>query len=198
MRKKVVIALIAASLCSLPVYADEKDDRIAKLEAQIEEMQTTIDDLQAQLDAYAESETASQSSDQDVYEIGDTWEVSGQWRLTVNSVEEMTERNEYADTDPAAVYLISYTYENIGYEDANGIMDGLFIDLSEGIVDAAKKMGYSYPGDLVDYPQEVPVGASCDAQSCIGVDNAGDFEIHFSSYDGNSVEQSAVFSFSVE
>ena len=109
----------------------------------------------------------------------------------MNSVEETSSRNEYSDKQPAAVYILNYTYENIGYED--DYMDGLFISLDTGIVDSAGKMGYSYPGDISTYAQETPVGASCQAQVCIGVDNPGNFKINFSAYDGNSEKQSAVF-----
>ncbi len=195
--KKNFAAMIAASavLASTGlVYADEKDDRIKELESQVEEMQGTIDDLQAMIDDLkAQLEKYTSASDKDVYEIGDTWTVAGQWSLTIDSVEEVEDRNEYADTDPAAVYLVTYTYENLGYEDASGIMNGLFIDLSDGIVDADKKMGYSYPGDLTMYPQETPVNAKCEAQACIGVDNAGNFKINVSMYDGNEEEQKATF-----
>lgn len=195
--KKNFVAMIAASavLASTGlVYADEKDDRIKELESQVEEMQGTIDDLQAMIDDLkAQLEKYTSASDKDVYEIGDTWTVAGQWSLTIDSVEEIEDRNEYADTDPAAVYLVTYTYENLGYEDASGIMNGLFIDLSGGIVDANKKMGYSYPGDLTMYPQETPVDAKCEAQACIGVDNAGNFKINVSMYDGNEEEQKATF-----
>ena len=151
-------------------------------------MQSMIDDLKAQLEKY------TSASDKDVYEIGDTWTVPGQWSLTIDSVEEVEERNEYADTDPAAVYLIAYTYENLGYEDASGLLNGLYIDLSTaGIVDSDKKMGCAYPGDLTMYPQETPVDAKCEAQACIGVDNAGNFKINVSMYDGDEKEQTATF-----
>lgn len=198
MKKKLAALLILSAVLSsgTVVYADAKDDRIAELETQVEDLQATISDLESQIE---ELKAANPSStNQDVYKIGDTWIVEGQWKLTVNSVEETAARNEFADTDPAAVYIITYTYENIGYEDEDGIMDGLFIDLSDGIVDAAGKMGHSYPGDTALYAQETPVGASCEAQSCIGVDNPGDFEIHFSTYDGTNNEQKAVFSLAVE
>ena len=59
--------------------------------------------------------------------VGDTWTVDGQWSVTVNSVEETQERNQYSDKTPAAVYIVTYTYENIGYKDEYG--DGLFISL---------------------------------------------------------------------
>lgn len=199
MKRKILLSMLLFSLAPLTVYADEKDERIAELETQVEEMQTVIDEMQALIDELQEQLAAyAVSSDQEYYEIGDVWEVAGQWKVTINSVEEMSERNEYADTDPAAVYLINYTYENIGYEDENGIMNGLYIDFTDGIVDASGSMGYPYPGDLAAYPQETPVGATCDAQSCIGVDNPGSFEIHFVTYDGTGTERSAVFSLSVE
>lgn len=60
------------------------------------------------------------------YGIGDTWEVEGQWKLTIDGVTITDERNEYADEEPAQVVIIDYSYENIGYEDEDGIMDGLY------------------------------------------------------------------------
>ena len=92
-------------------------------------------------------------------------------------MEETKDRNEYSDKNPAAVYVVTYTYENIGYVDEEGIMDGLHVSLEDGIVDSTGKMGYSYPGDVTKYAQSVPVGAFCEAQACIGVDNPGSFKI---------------------
>lgn len=198
--KKNFIALLAASatLASSATfaYADEKDDRIKELESQVEEMQTTIDDLQSVIeDLKSQLEKYNSSSDKDVYEIGDVWTVAGQWSLTIDSVEEIEERNQFADADPVAVYLITYTYENLGYEDEMGIMDGLYIDLSDSnVVDADGKMAYAYPASITAYPQETPIDARCEAQACIGVDNVGDFKIHFSKYDGNGNNQKATFS----
>lgn len=131
------------------------------------------------------------------FAIGETWTVDGQWTLTVTSVEETQYRNEYSDKAPGAVYMVNYTYSNIGYEDKNGIMDGLFISMDDSIVDAGGIMGYSYPGDITNYAQETPVGATCNAQSCIGVDNPGSFKINVIMYDGNGNKQSATFNLSV-
>lgn len=198
MRKRMTAILFVAGLTafSLTAFADEKDDRIAQLEQQIADMQLTIDDLQKQLDeAKAEGNEASDTDSKDEYGMGETWTVDGQWKVTVLSVEETQERNEYEEKTPAAVYLVTYEYENLGYE-VEG-WNGLFLSLDEEIVDAAGKMGYSYPGNVTDYPRETPVGASCTAQVCIGVDNAGDFKIHFSTYDGNDEEQKAVFAVKV-
>lgn len=198
MRKRMTAILFVAGFTafSLTAFADEKDDRIQELEEQIVEMQQTIDDLQKQLDeAKAGENEASDTDSKDEYGMGETWTVDGQWKVTVLSVEETQERNEYEEKTPAAVYLVTYEYENLGYE-VEG-WNGLFLSLDEEIVDAAGKMGYSYPGNVTDYPQETPVGASCTAQVCIGVDNAGDFKIHFSTYDGNDEEQKAVFAVKV-
>lgn len=195
MKKRIFAILLAGTLIlssSPPVFADEKDDKIEQLEAQISEMQKTIDELQKQLD---EASSGAKSTSQDTYKIGESYVVEGQWKIAVDSVEETDDRNEYSDKKPAAVYLITYTYENIGYDD--DIMNGLYISLDDGIVDSSGKMGYSYPGDISMYPQETPVGASCQAQACIGVDNVGSFKINFYNYDSNGQKQSAVFEIDV-
>ena len=195
MKKKLFAVLLSATLAassSVAVFADEKDDRIAELESQVVEMQNTIDDLQKQLD---EALSSTKSTSQDTYKIGETYVVEGQWKITVDSVEATDERNEYSDKKPNAVYVVTYTYENIGYE--SDYSDGVYIDLEDGIIDSAGKMGYSYPGDVTLYPQETPIGASCEAQACIGVDNPGNFNINFTDYDGNGEKQSAVFEIAV-
>lgn len=195
MKKRIFAILLAGTLVlssSPPVFADEKDDKIEQLEAQISEMQNTIDELQKQLD---EASSGAKSTSQDTYKIGESYVVEGQWKITVDSVEVTDDRNEYSDKNPAAVYLVTYTYENLGYDD--DIMNGLYISLDDGIVDSTGKMGYSYPGDISMYPQETPVGASCQAQACIGVDNAGSFKINFYNYDSNGQKQSAVFEIDV-
>ena len=195
MKKRIFAILLAGTLVlssSPPVFADEKDDKIEQLEAQISEMQKTIDELQKQLD---EASSEAKSTSQDTYKIGESYVVEGQWKITVDSVEATNDRNEYSDKNPAAVYLVTYTYENLGYDD--DFMNGLYISLEDSIVDSTGKMGYSYPGDFSMYPQETPVGASCQAQACIGVDNAGSFRINFYNYDSNGQKQSAVFEIDV-
>lgn len=185
MKKKMLSIVLAATLTfssAIVVYADKKDDRIAELEAQVA-------DLQKQLkEALAKSPV---STNQNEYKIGETWVVDGQWAITIDSVEETSDRNQFSDKQAAAVYIINYTYENLGYDD--DIMDGLYIDIGDGIVDSAGEMGYTYPGDITNFPTETPIGAKCQAQSCIGVDNPGNFKINYSSYDGNGKKQSTVF-----
>ena len=93
-------------------------------------MQKTIDELQKQLD---EASSGAKSTSQDTYKIEESYVVEGQWKITVDSVEVTDDRNEYSDKNPAAVYLVTYTYENLGYDD--DIMNGLYISLDDGIVD---------------------------------------------------------------
>lgn len=134
-------------------------------------------------------------SPQNTYSIGETWTVSGQWELTITGVTETKERNQYSDKNPGAVYIVDYTYKNLGYEKEN--WDGLFIPIGETVVDNSGKMCGTYPGDTQKNPQETPVGAVCDAQECIYVEVPGDFQLTVTLHDGNDVRQSAVFLVSV-
>lgn len=143
------------------------------------------------------TETAQVTPTNSSYAIGQTWTVEGQWSLTINSVTETESRNEYSDKNPGAVYIVDYSYTNLGYADKSGLMDGLYIGLDEGIVDAAGVMGYEYPGDISQYPQEAPIGATCNAQACIGVGTPGSFTINVRQYDGNGNKQSASFDITV-
>jgi len=130
-----------------------------------------------------------------VYKVGDTWTVDGQWSLTVNSVQEVNKRNKKAGFNPAAVYMVDYTYENLGFEDATGTAEGLSVDVfSNGsVVDNSKASAQPYPGDITRYPQQIPIHASCNAQACIGVKHAGSFTILFEMYDSGGNPQKATF-----
>lgn len=143
------------------------------------------------------STTTSSNTQNEIPEIkvGETWTVDGQWSVTITNVEKTSDRNEYDDHNPAEVLYVTYTYENLGYTDSSGIMEGLFIDLSSSqIVDGAGEMGYSYSATDVDYPTQVPVGAKKTAKVCIGLNNVSDtVTLNFSTYDGNSNKQSAKF-----
>jgi len=145
------------------------------------------------------AEEESKATTKTEFSTGETWEVEGQWRVTVNSVTPTDERNEFFDKEPAAVYVIEYTYENLGYEDEYGLTDGLLVDFGSGqIVDAGKTMGYEYPGGFTNYAEPVPIGASHTAQSYIGVNTAGNFTVKITEYGSDSKKQSATFICNVE
>ena len=152
-------------------------------------------------DSTAETEQVEQTEEpqkQTEFKIGETWTVDGLWSITVDGVTVVEARNQYADKNPAAVYLVDYTYTNIGFEDETGYWDGLYMTLDSSIVDNANMMGYSYPGDVSYYPQETPVGVTCKAQVCIGVDNAGSFKLNYSMYTNDGTKHEATFLVEVE
>lgn len=94
MKKKLTTLLLCGMLAAtstVPVLADEKDDRIAELEAQVADLEKTVEELQAELAKYTEG------TSQEEYKIGETWTVPGQWSLTINSVEETADRNEFEE-----------------------------------------------------------------------------------------------------
>lgn len=98
--------------------------------------------------------------------VGETWTVDGLWKVTINSVTETegrhTDTSYDGDKNPEAVYIVDYTYENLGYKSDSS---GLGIDLSgvySQIVDSDKEMGYSYHVYVLSNltsPDYVPVGA---------------------------------------
>lgn len=144
---------------------------------------------------YVNIADAEPSTDEDVYKIGDTWRVAGQWELTITGVEKTEVRNEYEEKQPEAVYIVSYTYKNLGYQDEYS--DGLFFSIDGELVDNGGKMGYTYPLSVDYYPTETPVGAYCEAQEVFGVDNAGTFKLYIDKYDDSSNKHSAVFEIEV-
>lgn len=129
-----------------------------------------------------------------VFNLGQTWTVPGQWKLTINYATEMSDRNPYSDKTPVAVYLIDYTYENIGY--TSDIMGGLYMSLDmEKVIDSNGYAAYSYPNSPIYYPQVIPIGAKCHAQAVIAVDHKGPLKIYLDEYAGNSYTEkySAIF-----
>lgn len=156
---------------------------------------TTADaDTSADTQATQEDQTeAEETTTENEFKIGETWTVDGLWSVTVDGVTETQTRNEFEEKEPAAVYIVDYTYTNIGFEDETGLMDGLYISLDDSITDSAGMMGYTYPGDVNYYPQEAPIGSSCKAQVCIGVDNAGSFKLNYAQYDADGNKHAATF-----
>ena len=152
---------------------------------------------------YYSSETTSKNTtstgDSDI-PMGQKWIVDGQWELTINSATETSQRNQYSELNPSAVYIIDYNYANLGYYSSLWEEDTIYFSLDgldDSIIDNQGQMGYSYPGDVSYYPQETPIGASCHAQACVGVDNAGDFKVRITKYDGNGNKQSATMTVNV-
>lgn len=144
----------------------------------------------------SDGETGESKAEKEVvYKVGDTWTVDDQWKFTITSVETTTERNEFEESNPEQVILIKYSYENLGYEDSTGLMDGLYMDIDSigQLLDSDGNVCTSYPlGD--EYAQETPVGAKCSAEGCFGLKAKGaPVKLNLSTYDGNLDEQKATF-----
>lgn len=122
---------------------------------------------------------------------GETWTVDGQWSMTILGASMTEERNEFSDLNPAVIYVVDYTYTNLGYEDT--ILDGLYITLDQEILDSTGAEGCFYPGLISNLPENVPVGATCRAQAWIGVENPGTFKINMSMYDVKMNQHQASF-----
>lgn len=119
------------------------------------------------------SETKQAVKEDKVYGVGDTWTVDGQWSLTVDSIELTDERNQYEESDPEQVVYIKYHYENLGWEDEDGFMDGLFIE-PENVIDSDGNMCDTYavnPDEI--YADETPVGAKCEGAVTYGLIKGG-------------------------
>ena len=142
--------------------------------------------------------TSNTTTSTQVFNIGQTWTVPGQWKFTINSVKEVSERNRFTDKNPESVYLVDYTYENIGYT-SSPINDGLYMSLGlYKYVDSQGYMGYTYPNTPAYYPQPIPIGAKCSAQEYIGVSHRGSFQIYVDEYINNyTTKYSAIFNVSV-
>ena len=136
-------------------------------------------------------QNGSQSND-GKYRVGEKWEVDGQWSLVVNSVLSTNERDESSGDEPAAVYIVDYTYRNLGYTNPDD-GSGLIFWLDDDVTDSQGYMGYGYDLGLPYEPQEVGAGESYNAQICIAVDNNGPFDINVVEYDSNDEYREAIF-----
>jgi len=128
--------------------------------------------------------------------IGEPWVVDGQWSLTILGVREVdysylkenTRDNLYKEEhlavedyypdgkNPDVIYIMDYAYTNLGYENEYSCL--LISDEGFDITDTAGVKGYkinSVPGVYV--PEAIPIGATCMAQACIGLDYDGPFRI---------------------
>lgn len=189
--KKILIAILVLFVviagCSV-ITTDDNKFSVTPAETSTTD---TADDV-----SNDESVVSEQAS---VCYIGDTWTVDGEWSVTVTGVEVTDYRNQFSEKDPAAVYIVTYNYTNLGYEDNLDIMDGLYISLDDTIVDKNGVIGYSYPIILDSYPQETPIGATCtNAQAGIGVENEGTFQLLVTKYDSSGSKQKMTFIIDVD
>ena len=134
----------------------------------------------------------SNQSNEGKYKVGERWEVDGQWSLIINSVLTTSDRDDSLSEQPAEVYIVDYTYRNIGYTNPDD-GSGLIFWLDDGVTDSQGYMGYGYDLGMPYEPVEVGIGESYNAQICIAVDHSGPFDITVVEYDSNNNYQEGVF-----
>ena len=124
MNKKVLI--LALSILMLTGCGNKTDDTktAESNKASVESTEKVKDDNK--------SNTKKEENKSKVLSKDDEWIVDGQWKLKILDVKTTDDRNEFSEKEPKQVVVVSYTYENIGYED--DVMDGLFLT-PEQIID---------------------------------------------------------------
>lgn len=203
----VLILFLLLKLLSQSAKISELENENKKLKSlnqPVEELVKKIGALEEENKALKQNENlqtqneANQTDQEEVKEnnnylsINDQWTVDGQWKLKILSVKTTEERNEFSDKKPKQVVVVSYAYENIGYED--DILDGLYLSPDQ-VIDASGSVGYKYPGNRTHYADEIPVGAKVEiAEEVFGLDNESkEILINFSLYDDNRNKQKVTF-----
>lgn len=110
-------------------------------------------------------ESAQPKEEVATYGVGDSWEVDGLWKLTVDKAEAV-EDYQFEEGEKQQV-KVTYTVENIGFEDAD-FPDGLYINfaMAGDVFDSTGEV--ASVANLGDYwPTPLPVGKH------------GTFEVYF-------------------
>lgn len=133
-----------------------------------------------------------------IYGPGETWTVDGDFSLTFTAANETDFRNEFADTIPAQVIVLSYDYSNIGHE--KDVMDLYISSVSFYVIDENGEIAETYPVIGTTYPQEIPIGASSlGAQEAFGLKNASrEVMVYVEIYGNNYVPYEAYFKLPVQ
>ena len=152
---------------------------------------TTLETVDSSMTTATQKEEVKEEINR--YKLNDEvvlWNNTEEYTITINSIKEMDERNEFSEKEPAQVFLIDYTYKNI-----KG--DELYIsEYNFTIIDQEGEVGGTYPNIISKYPKSVPEGASCKAQMVLCVNNKSDkIELH---YKDNMFQDRADIIFEIE
>lgn len=132
--------------------------------------------------------------------LNDEWIVDGQWKVKINFVKETLNRNELEDNNPEQVVIIDYSYENIGYDDKENIMNGLFL-IPEFVTDENGNLGEAYTlNEITKHAEEIPIGSKIDnvQESYAFSKKCKNLKISFLQYDGNGKKQKSTFSVPID
>lgn len=107
----------------------------------------------------------------DAYSMGDIIEVKtdeGDYTVSIDNIELITERNQFADKDPVELYRIGYTFSNISMDE-----DLYISDMNFRVIDGNGNMAFSYPGDITIYPKDTIKGARSAGEMVFGTHTSG-------------------------
>ena len=157
----VLFSILALSGCGSSVESVKKTDGDAPVKK--EEPVDTPED-------------AVDEPDEDVvYTIGDRITFDDLYALTIVSVKETEERNEFSEKEVEQVLLIEYLYENLRSEDEIYISDMEF-----KMVDEGGNMMDTYPVDSGFSPVYTPMGAKTLASFAVGTtEKSSKIEVHY-------------------
>ncbi len=139
-----------------------------------------------------ESGNQNQQDNSSKLHVRDVWTVEGSWSFTINSVIPGIAVSD-GDKNPAAVYMIEYTYWNEGLKGDDGSDHELIFSLGDHIIDNAGRAGYGLNVDNPYAPQPIYPGQTCSAQIWVGVDNPGPFDVVVGEYDSTGNYQEVVY-----
>ena len=105
--------------------------------------------------------SSSAAPETKTYAVGDTVTMKNsdgtdKLKVTINGVTLTTDRNQYADKNPAQVVIIDYTYENVGSDS-----DIYYSSSCIKVTDEKGNLCDTYPLSLNEYPKSTPKGSKC-------------------------------------
>lgn len=106
------------------------------------------------------------------YAIGETVNVKtddGEYNITITGVTETADRNEFSDVEAQRVIIISYTYENISYED-----DLYISEMNIKAYDKGNTKLETYPASIT-YPDSISTGRNASASMAYALNNAENY-----------------------
>lgn len=120
-------------------------------------------DSDAPMQGEAENTKAEKPEEDVVYTIGDRIVFDDDYALTIISVKETDERNEFSEKEVEQVLIIEYLYENLSSDDEIYISEMEF-----KLVDEGGNMMDTYPVDAAHSPEYTPKGAKTLASFAVG------------------------------
>lgn len=109
------------------------------------------------------------SNAQKYYSVGENVAVrsgEGEYDIAIDSVKESKSRNEFADTNPKRVIIVSYTYKNVSCTE-----DVTISNLYLHVYDSSGKLLDVYPSDDVKEPARISTGKHYNASVAYGIDD---------------------------